>query len=229
MLHLPYLGDSPTEADCKEIRIKPDAAAGDLGVASIKDSFIKHSKYPDKQGTLAATILEFCVRALREVKAGRYPEMESIYKVGHRERTVKTPKGGQERQVQTRTVCAPGANVKGFHSLYLQFLMRAWKGVRLRKSCIWVGQTMAHGGHFKFDHCFSKFPFLVEIDASRFDQRAIRPFVLAAFAVIRSSFGPAEENDIAFVTMAHNFINGIIVGPDGYAFSCEGGIKSGDA
>lgn len=87
---------------------------------------------------------------------------------------------------------------------------------------------MAHGGHFKFDHCFSKFPFLVEIDATRFDQKAIPPFILAAFSILRCCFSSQAENDIAFSTMADNFINGMIIGPDGYAFSCEGGIKSGD-
>lgn len=87
---------------------------------------------------------------------------------------------------------------------------------------------MAHGGHYKFDHCFSDFPYLVEIDASRFDQKAIHPFILASFAVLRGCFSPHKENDIAFTVMADNFINGMIVGPDGYAFSCEGGIKSGD-
>lgn len=87
---------------------------------------------------------------------------------------------------------------------------------------------MAHGGHYKFDHCFANYPFLVEIDASRFDQGAIHPLILASFAILRSCFSPAEENDIAFTVMADNFINGMIIGPDGNAFPCEGGIKSGD-
>lgn len=136
MLHLPYLGDSPTEEECYDIRIKADAAAGDLGSISIQDSFIKHSKHPGKQGSLAATMLEFCILSLRDIKAGKFPKIESLYKVGHRERTIKAPKVGVEKQVQTRTVCAPSANVKVLHSLYLQAIMNSWKGTRLRKSCI---------------------------------------------------------------------------------------------
>lgn len=125
MLFLPYLGDSPTIEECYDIRIKPDAAAGDLGVASISKSFIKHSKYPDKQGSLASTMLEFCIQCLQDIKSGNFPKIEAIYKVGHRERTIKAPKPGFEKQVQTRTVCAPGANVKVLHSLYLQSIMNS--------------------------------------------------------------------------------------------------------
>lgn len=136
MLHLPYLGDSPVESECENVRIKTDAAAGDLGSASIPCSIIRHYKYPEKQGTLAATMLEFCKQSLRAIKACEIPKVESIYKVGHRERTIKAPKPGFEKQVQTRTVCAPGANVKVLHNLYLQSIMNSWKGVRLRKSCV---------------------------------------------------------------------------------------------
>lgn len=39
---------------------------------------------------------------------------------------------------------------------------------------------MSHGGSVKFDHVFSEYPILVEVDASRFDIRAVPEVIEAA-------------------------------------------------
>lgn len=125
MLKLPYLGMLPTVEDCQHVTIKPDAAAGDLGNLSIASSPFRHYKYPYKQGSLAASLLSFLKECVQEVNNGLVPKMESFYKVSHRERVIKCPLPGEEKEVQTRTVCAPSGGTKIFGSLYLQCVNRS--------------------------------------------------------------------------------------------------------
>lgn len=39
---------------------------------------------------------------------------------------------------------------------------------------------MSHGGSYKFDQVFQDYPVLVEVDASRFDVRAVSEITIAS-------------------------------------------------
>lgn len=120
LLKLPYLGMNPTKEFCYQVELNCEAAPGDLGNFAIQRSLVRHTKFPNKQGSLAASFLEFLLRKREEMAGGLIPSIEATYKVAHRERVRSFPDIGEETEVQTRTVCAPEGGVKIWGAYMLQ-------------------------------------------------------------------------------------------------------------